>query len=81
MLPVAPTTSTVMAGFYPHTRPRRLRQASFIRSLVRETRLSASQLIQPLFVAEGDLVGPVASMPGIVRLSPDQLAKECADHG
>jgi len=68
-----------MTGFYPHTRPRRLRQASFIRSMVRETRLSPSQLIQPLFVAEGELVGPVSSMPGISRLSPDDLAKECAE--
>ena len=71
-----------MSGFYPHTRPRRLRQAPFICSLVRETRLSPSQLIQPLFVAEGELAGPVASMPGIARLKPEQLVKECEElHG
>jgi porphobilinogen synthase len=68
-----------MSGFYPHSRPRRLRQASFIRALVRETRLSPSQLIQPLFVAEGDLVAPVPSMPGVVRHSPEALAAECAE--
>ncbi|HEX4870707.1 MAG TPA: porphobilinogen synthase [Nevskiaceae bacterium] len=52
---------------YPASRPRRLRQGAFIRDMVRETRLAAAQLIQPLFVAEGALAGPVASMPGIHR--------------
>ena len=33
------------------------------------------QLIQPLFVAEGDLVGPVKSMPGIARLSLGELQR------
>ncbi|MGH8541880.1 MAG: porphobilinogen synthase [Stenotrophobium sp.] len=63
-------------GSFPLTRPRRLRQAEFIRSMVRETRLAPQQLVQPLFVAEGALKGPVASMPGIVRLDLDELARE-----
>jgi porphobilinogen synthase len=67
----------VTSGSFPLVRPRRLRQADFIRSMVRETALAPAQLIQPLFVAEGELVGAVASMPGVVRLSPAQLAQEC----
>jgi len=63
---------------YPNTRPRRLRASPFIRDLVRETRLTPGQLIQPLFVAEGPLKGPIASMPGVVRLDLDELAHECA---
>ncbi|GAC1623696.1 MAG: porphobilinogen synthase [Nevskia sp.] len=62
---------------FPNTRPRRLRTAPFIRELVRETRLSAGQLIQPLFVAEGELKGAIASMPGQRRLDLDELAREC----
>ena len=61
---------------YPATRPRRVRAAAFSRELTRETRLAAGQLIQPLFVAEGALCGPVASMPGQHRLDLDQLAAE-----
>lgn len=62
---------------YPLTRPRRLRQAPFIRDMVRETRLSASNLIQPLFVAEGALKGSIASMPGVSRLDLSELVAEC----
>ena len=62
-----------MAGAYPLTRPRRLRQAPFVRELVRETRLSPGNLVQPLFVAEGDLAGPIASMPGCERLPLEAL--------
>lgn len=68
-----------MPGSYPRVRPRRLRQAAFVRSLTRETQLSSAQLIQPLFVAEGDLAGPVASMPGISRLTPEALVAECRE--
>ncbi len=64
---------------YPATRPRRLRSAAFSRELSRETRLVAGQLIQPLFVAEGDLCGPVASMPGQARIDLDQLVAECRE--
>ncbi len=60
-------------------RPRRLRATSAIRSLVRETHLSASNLIAPYFVAEGKRVRrPIASMPGQFQLSIDELVKEVA---
>ena len=59
-------------------RPRRLRQTQSLRDLVEETDLKVSKLIQPLFVIEGDSTRePVASMPGIERLSIDLLIKEC----
>jgi porphobilinogen synthase len=63
-------------GAFPNTRLRRTRQADWIRRMVRETRLDPAQLIQPLFVAEGDLTGPVKSMPGVARLSLAQLKAE-----
>jgi porphobilinogen synthase len=62
---------------FPNTRLRRTRAADFSRRLAREHRLSADDLIQPLFVAEGELAGPVASMPGIRRHTLEQLVAEC----
>lgn len=66
-------------GSFPFARPRRLRQAEFLRAMVRETRLVPQQLIQPLFVAEGALKGPIGSMPGIVRLDLQELAREAVE--
>ena len=66
-------------GRYPASRPRRLRQSPAIRAMVRETSLNAEQLIQPLFVAEADLCGPVSSMPGVSRLDIDALVQECTE--
>jgi len=66
------------ATTFPATRPRRLRQAAFIRGLVRETRLHPAQLIQPLFVAERGQAGDIGSMPGVARLPIDALTRECA---
>ncbi len=63
-------------GSFPNTRLRRTRQADWIRRMVRETRIDPAQLIQPLFVAEGKQVGPVASMPGVERLSLTALGTE-----
>lgn len=58
-------------------RPRRNRQNEVIRSMVRESFLSPAQLIAPLFVIEGkNLNVPIKSMPGINRLSIDELLKE-----
>jgi len=55
-------------------RPRRLRSSETMRSLVRETRLTAADLIQPYFVTNGkDKVEPVDSLPGIYRFSVDRL--------
>lgn len=64
-------------GRYPAVRPRRLRQSAATRSMVRESSLQPAQLIQPLFVAEGKLCGPVASMPGVSRLDIEALLVEC----
>ena len=64
-------------------RPRRLRKHSSIRSLVRETSFTVEDLIYPLFIIEGKKQRKeVKSMPGIERLSIDQLmleAKEIVD--
>ena len=58
-------------------RPRRLRRTSALRELARETRLSARQLICPLFVRPGcGVKEPIASMPGQFRLSLDRLLRE-----
>ena len=66
-------------GSYPNTRLRRTRQADWIRRMVRETRIDPAQLIQPLFVAEGKLAGPVTSMPGVQRLSLTALGREARE--
>jgi len=70
---------------YPASRPRRLRRDAFTRALVREHRLHASDLIYPVFVHEGEnRVEPIASMPGVSRLSLDRLipvAEECVALG
>lgn len=58
-------------------RPRRLRRSTRLRDLVRETRLSPSDFIYPLFVVHGSGIRrPVASMPGVFQLSPDQALVE-----
>jgi porphobilinogen synthase len=64
---------------FPKIRLRRMRRDEFSRRLMRETQLTVDALIYPVFVVEG--VGqrqPIASMPGIERLSIDQLLQECA---
>ena len=72
------------AGF-PALRMRRLRRDDFTRRMVREHRLSADNLIYPVFVVEGAGVRqPVASMPGVERRSPDtllELAERCVALG
>ena len=60
---------------YPATRLRRLRQADWIRRSVRETTLEPSDLIWSMVVHEGEGVIPVASMPGVERLSVKDAAK------
>ncbi len=67
---------------FPLGRPRRLRRDSFTRNLVREHALSAHDLIFPVFMVEGkNQRVPIASMPGVMRLSLDLLlpvAEACA---
>src|SRR5262245_14229911 len=63
---------------FPATRLRRNRYRDFSRRLVRETELGVNDLIYPIFVIEGhDVAEPVATMPGIERLSIDRLVREC----
>ena len=60
-------------------RPRRLRRSENLRRLVRETRLHPEELIWPLFVHAADSDHPVASMPGVSRLSLESLLKACEE--
>jgi porphobilinogen synthase len=58
-------------------RPRRLRGSAAMRSMVRETRVSKSALMYPLFVREGkNTKEEIAAMPGQYRYSPDMLCRE-----
>ena len=70
---------------YPLGRPRRLRRDAFTRNLVRENALTAHDLIYPVFVVDGKQQrAPIASMPGVERLSLDLLlpvAQECVELG
>src|SRR6267378_7445873 len=66
-------------------RPRRLRRTAALRSLVKGTRLSAGQLVMPLFVVSGrDRSEPIGSLPGHARMSADRAvakARELAHLG
>jgi porphobilinogen synthase len=65
---------------FPATRMRRLRRTKALRDLVRETELSPSHLVQPLFVVAGsDVREDVASMPGIERFSINELVAEATE--
>lgn len=62
---------------HPQARPRRMRADEFSRRLMREHRLSVDDLIYPVFVIEGEgRREPVPSMPGVERVSIDQLLEE-----
>jgi porphobilinogen synthase len=77
--------SSMHSGPFPRTRLRRNRRDDWSRRLVRENRLSADDLIWPVFVQEGQgQRTPIASMPGVERLSIDLLceaAKEAEQLG
>jgi porphobilinogen synthase len=70
---------------FPEERPRRLRQHPTLRRLVRETRLSPDQLVQPLFLVPGEGVQrPIASLAGQSQYSVDRIveaAKQTYDAG
>src|SRR5687768_3645284 len=70
---------------FPVHRPRRLRRSAALRAMVRETTLSPTDFIYPLFVVEGKGVRrPVASMPGVFNLSVENAvaeAKQAVDLG
>ncbi len=66
------------ANAYPRTRLRRMRRDDFSRRLMRENRLSSDDLIYPMFVLEGNgQREAVSSMPGVERVSIDELLREC----
>ena len=61
-------------------RPRRMRESSFSRTLMRENNISVSNLIYPMFVIEGNGIRQdIESMPGIQRLSIDELIKDASE--
>jgi porphobilinogen synthase len=70
---------------FPMNRPRRNRRTEWLRDLTRENSLTVSDLIWPIFVRDGDdVVEPVASMPGVNRMSVNravEAANEAANLG
>ncbi len=65
---------------FPTHRPRRLRRTEALRGFVRETQLTPSGLVYPLFACPGNKVRlEVNSMPGVYQQSPDQIAEECRE--
>jgi porphobilinogen synthase len=79
------STSPNFLGRFPATRLRRNRRTPWVRALVAENRLSAADFIYPIFVGEGTRTRtPVASMPGIERITVDlvgEIANEAAELG
>ena len=79
------TDFTTALSAVPRKRMRRMRRDAFSRRLMRENTLTASDLILPVFVLDGqDRVEQIASMPGVERLSLDRLlplAEECLKLG
>ncbi|TAN12103.1 MAG: porphobilinogen synthase [Burkholderiaceae bacterium] len=77
--------TTLAIAPFPTYRPRRLRRDDFTRRLVRENALSVNDLIYPVFVQEGSHQRtPIPAMPGVERLSLDELlpvAEDCVQLG
>src|SRR5690606_828695 len=64
-------------GRYPRTRLRRNRRDAWNRALVAESRLTPADLIWPVFVQDGKTRRtPIPSMPGVARLSVDELVRD-----
>jgi len=76
---------SIITSAYPAARPRRMRRDPFSRAMMRENTITASDLIYPVFVLEGQNVRQeVGSMPGVARVSLDLLlkvAEECVQLG
>ncbi|MFP3891427.1 porphobilinogen synthase [uncultured Ralstonia sp.] len=74
-----------MIASFPDHRPRRMRRDDFSRRMMRESRLTADDLIYPVFILEGTNVRQaVSSMPGVERVSVDLLlgvAEQCVQLG
>jgi porphobilinogen synthase len=65
---------------FPDTRMRRLRKSETMRKLVRQTSLSVSDFVYPIFVRPGKgMKEPIKSMPGCFHFSPDTAAAESAE--
>ncbi|WP_425090292.1 porphobilinogen synthase [Tropicimonas sp. S265A] len=60
---------------FPHARFRRMRKNAALRGLAREHTLTVEDLIWPIFVSEAEGAGPVASMPGVDRVTVDGAVK------
>ena len=70
----------MIIGNYPQRRMRRLRRTDFLRNMVRESTLTAHDLIYPVFILDGEKrVETIVSMPGIQRFSIDQLLPVCEE--
>jgi porphobilinogen synthase len=77
VVPVENEATQTHAALDLAVRPRRLRRTEWLRGLVRENVLTANDLIWPVFVVDGHKTRiPVASMPGVERLSVDELVRE-----
>ncbi|AST28482.1 delta-aminolevulinic acid dehydratase [Ralstonia pseudosolanacearum] len=76
---------SAMIASFPDHRPRRMRRDDFSRRMMRESRLTADDLIYPVFILEGTNVRQaVPSMPGVERVSVDVLlgvAEQCVQLG
>lgn len=69
-----------MTSSYPNTRLRRTRATAWSRSLHRENLVTPADLIWPMFVTEGEGVEePIASLPGVSRLSVDGIVKQAKE--
>jgi porphobilinogen synthase len=79
----SPMTQPFAPAAFPYARPRRLRSSPWVRRLVAETTLTPADLIWPLIVHDGaDDRIPVASMPGVFRLSPKAAVEAAREaHG
>jgi porphobilinogen synthase len=65
---------------FPATRLRRLRKSAALRDMVQENTLTPADFIWPVFVRDGEnVVEPISSMPGVNRLSVDQVVKAAKD--
>jgi porphobilinogen synthase len=65
---------------FPINRPRRMRRNETLRRMVRETRLSPDNFIQPYFVCPGrDVRKPVDAMPGVAQMSVDRVLREARE--
>src|ERR1043165_7698807 len=73
-------SAKLLAMPFPVTRLRRMRQSDSLRSLIRETRLTPTSFIYPLFVCPGEGVRKeIGSMPGVFNISVDEAVEEARE--